>query len=321
LISPRHQISSSDSQDLGQECILLDVGLHSLLISENIKKQGSVDPQDLENIESLGGDIKVKSTIEICQSFSFSDLESDVPLNCQTSSYENAYKKGISKREDLKGKSDNGVPSLDSYENARSHVFERLVLEKGISKRDELKGNSDSGVPISSDSLGDSLDSVRGEIKVSPTNEVTPRPSNVADLPPNTGSGNVQRGRSMSPNMDLPPNTGKEISPKRMSLGQTLKVESNIEVPNLRNPNLQSDVTVPNLYSLDGELGSEPRIKPIGDFQFYRSQSSLLKNEDLGRACPDVPGFPPILQKMGSLSLLKGIFPNLLFSFSHAIYK
>jgi hypothetical protein len=89
LISPKYQISSSDGQDVGLDCILLDFGLHSLFISEKAKKIRSADQfrKDLEDINSLGGEIEVESTNEICQSLSSSSMESDIdiPLNRQTS--------------------------------------------------------------------------------------------------------------------------------------------------------------------------------------------------------------------------------------------
>jgi hypothetical protein len=91
---------------------------------------------------------------------------------------------------------------------------------------------------------------------------------------------------SGSPNMeDLPPNTGKEISPKRMSLGQILKVGSDIEVPKKLNLNLV------------GKLGSETKIRSMNEFKIYRRPSSLLNKDldvSLDSISSDVRGLSPV---------------------------
>jgi hypothetical protein len=111
-------------------------------------------------------------------------------------------------------------------ENAKRHM----------SKGQDLKGQS--GIEVSN------LYSLSGVTKVKATDDfhlMPPRPPNVADFPPNTGPGKAQR---------------------RMSLGQVLKMQSNI--------------VVPSLYS----LGGETTVKSTNDFHTYGRQLSSLPNED-----------------------------------------
>jgi hypothetical protein len=118
-------------------------------------------------------------------------------------------------------------PPNSITENARRHV----------SPGQDMKGQIDVEVP--------NLHLLSGETKIKATDDfhlMPPRPPNVADFTPNTGRGNARR---------------------RMSLGQVLKV--------------QSDIVVPILHP----LGGETTVKSANLFQTFGPQSSSLPNEDL----------------------------------------